>query len=206
MPEEILFNKNVDIVVRGEGENTLNLLYDAIKNNKDYSGIKGISFRVGEHIQNNPGADLPDLSSLPAFPYYLFDQKSGKYNFGFIASSRGCPYECIFCSQRSISGRRFRYVPVGVVEEDLDLLINNYKQSHINFLDDNFTADKKRIIELCEMMIRNKYYEKATFDCQTRADSVDDNILTILKRAGFRLINFGMETASERLMVLLNKK
>ncbi len=206
LPEEILKNRNIDFVVRGEGEAILAELHDAIRNNSDYSRIRGISFKKGNNVIHNPGADLPDLAELPPFPYYLFDKNLDRYNFGFIASSRGCPYDCIFCSQRIISGHRFRYVPPEVVIGEIDLLINRYRQTHINFVDDSFTVNKERITRLCEGMIGKLFYEKATFDCQTRADAVDDDILELLKRAGFRLINFGLETASERLMVLLNKK
>jgi len=206
LPDEILENRNIDFVVRSEGETILVELYDAIKNNSDYSQIRGISFKGGNNVIHNPSANLPDLKQLPPFPYYLFDKNLDRYNFGFIASSRGCPYNCIFCSQRIISGHRFRYVPSEVVISEIDLLINRYRQTHINFVDDSFTVNKERIAQLCEDMIGKRFYEKATFDCQTRADAVDDDMLELLKRAGFRLINFGLETASERLMVLLNKK
>jgi radical SAM superfamily enzyme YgiQ (UPF0313 family) len=195
LPEEVLENRDVDFVVRGEGEDTLVELYDAIKDGKDYTDIKGISFRKSDGIIHNPDAHLPDLNKSAAFPYYLFEGHLDRYSLGFITSSRGCPYACIFCSQRAISGQKLRYVPVDVVIGELELLIEKYKQSHINFADDNFT-----------MMIRKEFYRKATFDCQTRADAVDEEILDLLKRAGFRFIDFGIETASERLMVLLEKK
>ena len=113
---------------------------------------------------------------------------------------------CIFCSQRSISGQEFRYIPTQTVIDGITILLDKYQQTHINFVDDNFTVNKSRIKELCESMIKKRFYEKATFDCQTRADAVNDEVLVLLKKAGFRLINFGLETASERLMVILNKK
>ena len=204
--DEILENDDINFVVRGEAEEILLELYDTLKNKGDYSRIRGLSFKKDGRVVHNPGADLPDLSLLPSFPYNLFDKYSDRYNFGFIASSRGCPYACIFCSQRSISGQKFRYVPNEIVIDEIDLLIHKYQQTHINFVDDNFTANKKRIMLLCEEMIKRKFYEKSTFDCQTRADAVNDEILILLKKAGFRLINFGLETASERLMVILKKE
>ncbi len=206
LPEEALENTAVDFVVRGEGEGILLELCDAIKNRRDCSGIKGLSYKSGGKLIHNPPAELPVLDSFPPFPYHLFENGLGKYNFSFISSSRGCPYECIFCSQRSISGKRFRYVSEEVVLGEIGLLINKYNQGHINFVDDNFTADKQRVISLCRGMIERGFQKKATFDCQTRADAVDDEVLLSLKSAGFRMINYGLETASERLMVLLNKK
>ncbi len=206
LAEEALANPAVDFVIKGEAEKTLLELYDAVKNNKDHSQIKGLSYKAGGKFTHNPPAELPALDDFPPFPYQLFDNDQGKYNFGFIASSRGCPYDCIFCSQRTISGQKFRYVPEEIVIGEIGVLINKYGQTHINFVDDNFTANKQRIFRLCEMMIKNGFHEKATFDCQTRADAVNDEILALLKKAGFRVINYGLETASERLMVLLNKK
>jgi len=206
LPDEVLGNNNVDFVVRREGEEIINELYEAIKNGKDYSKIKGISFKNNGQIIHNPLAELPDLSRIPSFPYHLFEKHIDRYNFGFIASSRGCPYDCIFCSQRTISGQKLRFVSINVVMNEIDLLVNKYGQKRIVFVDDNFTANKQRTIELAEAIIKKRFYEKATFDCQTRTDEIDDEILVILKKAGFRIIDFGFETSSERLMVLLNKK
>lgn len=206
LPDEVLENNNIDFVVRREGEEIINELCEAIKNKSDYSKIKGASFKINGKIIHNPPAELPDLSRIPQFPYQLFEKHKDRYNFGFIASSRGCPYECIFCSQRIISGKQYRYVPTEIVIDEIELLVNKYKQRHVNFVDDNFTANRQRVTELAEVMVKKKFYEKVTFDCQTRADAIDDSILVLLKKAGFRSIDFGLETASERLMVLLNKR
>lgn len=206
LPDEILRNENIDFIVKREGEEVLCELYEAIKNNSDYSKIKGISYKLNGQIIHNPLAELPDLSNIFVFPYYLFEKHTDKYNFGFISSSRGCPYDCIFCSQRSISGRQYRYVPTQIVIDEIELLINKYQQRHINFVDDNFTANKQRVLELSRRMVEKEFYKKATLDCQTRADAIDPEILIALKEAGFRLIDIGIETASERLMQLLNKR
>ncbi|MFH0731402.1 MAG: radical SAM protein [Candidatus Omnitrophota bacterium] len=206
MPDEVLGNRDIDYVLRREAENTLLEFCEAIKENRDVTRICGLSYRTNGRIIHNPNAELPDLSVLAPFPYHLFNNKPNRYNFGFIASSRGCPYDCIFCSQRNISGQRYRYFPAEAVLRDIDLLVNKYHQIHINFVDDNFTANQQRVIQLCEGIINSKLHEKVTFDCQTRADAVNGQILSLLRKAGFRLINFGFETSSERLMVLLNKK
>ncbi len=206
LPEEALQTGLVDIVVRSEGEETLNLLYEAIKGGYDYTKIPGISFKDGNKIVHNPPARLiPDLNLLPLFPFYLFEEHQDKYNFGFTLSSRGCPYDCIFCSQRLVSGRKYRYVAPDRVIEEIDLLVNKYNQKSIIFLDDNFTTNKARLKELCDLMYKERFYKKAGFHCQARGDSVDTEIFEYLKRAGFKFIDFGMETASERLMKLINK-
>jgi len=204
LPEEALANKDIDIVVRGEGEETLLLLYDAIKNNEDYSHIAGLSFRKNGNIIHNPNRPLiQDLDTIPRFPYELFD--ADKYDIGFALSSRGCPYDCAFCSQKIISGRSHRFASCESVVVTLDLLINKYNQQSIGFFDDNFLVNKERVRLLCKLIVRNGLNTKAKFSCQTRADNVDKEILGCLKEAGFSNIGLGMETGSERLMKILNK-
>ncbi len=206
LPEEVLRDRNIDIVVCGEGEEILNLLYERIKNNEDYSSIKGISFRKDGFIVNNERAQLPDLEKMPKFPYYLFEQYSDRYELGFIASSRGCPYNCMFCSQRSISGRKYRFFPSELVIQYIEELIYKYNRPYITFVDDSFLMNKKRIMHLCEMMVQKDFHKKAIFDCQARGDTVSEQVLQSLREAGFRTIHFGIETASERLMKLIDKR
>lgn len=207
LPEEALKTGFVDIVIRGEGEITLDLLYDAIKKRQDYTIINGISFKNSEGliIHNENPETLVDLNALPSFPYHLFEKHINRYNLGFILSARGCPYACIFCSQRLISGRFYRYREPEKVIKELDLLINKYQQKFISFFDDNFVVDKNRTKKLCELIYQNGFHEKAAFDCQTRGDAIDPGILGYLKAANFTNIFFGLETASERLIKLINK-
>ena len=111
----------------------------------------------------------------------------------------------MFCSQRSISGKKYRFFPTDVVIQSMDEIINKHGRSFITFLDDAFLINKNRVIHLCEIIRKNNFHKKAFFDCQSRGDSVDENVLEVLKGSGFRTINFGIETASERLMKLINK-
>jgi len=203
LPEEALTAGNADIVVRGEGEETLLLLYDAIKSGQSYRDIGGISFIENNNIKHNPSRPLQNLDILPLFPYNLFD--ADKYNLDFVMTSRGCPFNCIFCSQRLISGRRYRFRALEVVIEELGILINKYNQRSISFVDDDFLVDKKRVKLLCELIVKNKFNLKANFGCQTRADNVKEDILVYLKNAGFTFVGLGIEAGSERLMKIIQK-
>lgn len=205
LPEEVLKTQAVDFVVRNEGEATLLDLYEAIKEGRDYRGLPGISYMDDGKLIHNSARSLIDMKELPIFPYFLFEKHRLKYDFGFLSSSRGCPYECIFCSQRSITGRSFRFLPTDKTIETLDVMINKYKQKSIVFSDDNFITNRKRVVELCNAICENKLNEKASFMCQLRGDAVNEEMLGYLKRANFNGISFGIETASERLMVLLKK-
>lgn len=207
-PEDVLNTGEglVDFVITKEGEIPLEALYRAIKEKKDYKQINGLSFRENGKIIHNSALPGPDMDSLPPFPYHLLEKHSDKYDFGFVLGSRGCPYDCIFCSQRSISDRRFTYRSPDKVVDDIELLVHKYGQRLITFIDDNMLTDKTRIKNLCELIVKRGLHKKAAFQGQLRGDAVDESILKSLKSANFVTLDFGLETASERLMVIINKK
>ncbi|MBU0568830.1 B12-binding domain-containing radical SAM protein [bacterium] len=207
LPEECLQKKGVDIVVRGEGENTLSELYGLIKNGKDFWHIKGISYKGDGKIIHNPGRELiSNLNDIPPFPYDLFEKEIEKYrDFGTIITSRGCPYRCIFCSQRAISGGRYRFLSTERVLEELDLLVFRYKQKAIWFNEDNFAVNRKRLDDLLDAIIERKYNREIQFIAELRADGVDTELLKKLRQANFTMLSFGAETGSERLMKVIKK-
>jgi anaerobic magnesium-protoporphyrin IX monomethyl ester cyclase len=205
MADDVLKSGYVDLIVRNEGEKTLEILYDRIKNGKTYFDVDGISFLSNGTVIHNDSAELIDLNSLPSFPYDLFYEYSPKYALGFITSSRGCPYDCIFCSQRSISGKYYRFRLPETVVEEIKYLYKVRGQEFITFQDDNFLPDKKRAIKLCELIYKN-FGNKIHFDCQARADNLDDEVLAVMKKTGFRTIHVGIECASDRLLALVQKR
>ncbi len=205
MPDEVLKSGACDIVVRNEGEATMTVLYDILKSGGDYSHVPGISFMADGAPKHNEQGELVEMADVPVFPYHLFEGHKDRYNFGFLTTSRGCPYECIFCSQRSITGKSYRYSPVEIVVETLDLLINHYGQKALIFSDDNFVVGKKRVRELCAAIVEHGFHKKASFMCQVRGDSMNEEVLKHLKAANFTGLSFGIETASDRLMGILKK-
>lgn len=204
MSDEVLSYNHIDLVIRGEGEKPLIDLYKCIKQGRDYTHIPNLSYRRdGRVIHNNMLPPLMDIDSLPPFPYHLFDPK--KYDLGFVLGSRGCPYNCIFCSNRVITGKKYRFRSADVIVEELSLLNRKYGRNFILFLDDNFMVDKKRVYALIEKIRNCGLHEKMTFSFQARGDNVDSKILTDLYEAGFKSIFFGMETSSEAIMKFLKK-
>jgi radical SAM superfamily enzyme YgiQ (UPF0313 family) len=203
-PEEVLSFPHIDLVLRGEAEQTLVELYRHIKAGQDYSHLGGLSYRNGVQICHNPiSCDLVDLDTMPPFPYELFTNP--KYNMGFVISSRGCPYNCIFCSNRIVTGKRYRYLSEEHIVSALELLHNKYGQTFALFLDDNFLVSKKRIYNLLELIKRNGLHNKMSFSFQARGDNVDYRLLKELYEGGFKSVFFGIETASEEIMKLVNK-
>lgn len=206
LPEECLTETSADIVVRGEGEETLSEIYRLLQAGQDVSGIDGISYKSNGKIINNPlRAVIQNLEDIPPFPYHLFEDHIDKYkDFGTIFSSRGCPFNCIFCSQRLIT-RQYRFLPNYRIMAKIKLLVDKYKQKKIWFIDDNFAVNKKRMFSLLDDIIKSGYHKKVCFIAQTRGKEIDWECLVKMKEANFVSIAFGVETGSERLMSTLNK-
>lgn len=205
LPEDCLKTGAVDIIVRGEGEETMSELYEVIMGSKNLKSVRGISYKGHDTVIHTPDrGPISDLNRIPPFPYHLFDAQKYK-DFGTIISSRGCPYNCIFCSQRCISGNRYRYFSAERILEDIKILVDKYHQKKIFFLEDNFAVSKKRLHELTEKIIQSGYNEKVGFITVCRGDSIDLEILKKLKKANFIMLDYGLETSSDRLMKVLDK-
>ena len=206
MPDEILRTGNVDFVVKGEAEYTFLELIRQIKSGSiEPDKLENTGYiEDGKVVYSKPAQKVTDLNDVPSFPYDMFDPS--RYNLGFILTSRGCPFDCIFCSQRVITKRRYRPIPIERVIGELDYLVNDLHQPNITFFDDYFTGDKKRVMELCDLIRQRGLDKKASFGVQTRGDSVDRELLTVMRQANFDSLMFGVETASEDLMKLINKR
>ncbi len=207
LPEEPLQKEIADIVVRNEGEVTLLELVERIHAGQPYDDVAGISFRGGDGIVHNPERPLiENIDALPPFPYELFEEDIDRYQFGNILTSRGCPYECIFCSQRAISGRRFRSQSPERMFSEIDRLVTRYGRRFIFINDDNFLVNKAKIRDLCERIIARKFPEDLQIGFNGRGDSLDDPaLLQLMRRAHFRFVLIGFETGSERLMQMIKK-
>lgn len=204
VPDEAL-HEGFDFVIRGEGEVPLLNLYRAIREGSDWHKIESLSY-LNENgvVQHNNDAQLiANLDEIPIFPYHLF--KHPKYDYGFLTSSRGCPYKCSYCSQRLMTGLTFRFKSPQRIVEEIRILVEDFGQKHITFYDDNFCFNRRRVIELADAICASGLQKKCSFFVQTRADNFYEEAIPHLKRAGFSSVGFGMETAVERLAVEIQK-
>jgi len=207
IPEECLKRSSADIVVRGEGEEAMGEIYTAVQQNEHFKEIKGISYKVnGDIVHNQDRILIADLDAIPPFPYDLFEKDIGHYkDFGTIISSRGCPHSCVFCSQRLISGRRYRFLSNKRVVNKVKLLADKYHQSKIFFVDDTFTINKRRTLSLLDDIIATGYHKKVSFIIESRGKEITWELLMKMKEANVVSIVFGVETGSERIMSTIDK-
>ena len=204
-----LKNKAADIIVHGEGEVTLYEICEAIKNKTRFEEIKGISFiSENKNIVNNINREfIKELDMLP-FPYPdNFDilkyprMRSTRRSFLRIVSSRGCVNKCTFCSVHN--GKKYRTRSVDNVIEEILLTNEKYNINVYSFEDPLFTADKKRIIKLCEKII--KYKLNIKWVCEGHINYIDEELLKFMKRAGCNGIAFGIESGNQAILDKIKK-
>lgn len=208
-PEDILKSDNIDLVLRGEGEETCLELVEKIKTNVyDFEQIKGISFKNAKgNLVNTP--DRPLIKNLDKLPFPKRELILGYEGYtseqlGWLMTSRGCPYDCTFCDSKAIWNRRVRFVGISRVMEEIDSLKNKFHIANFNIMDDSFTVNKKRVYEFCDKLKKNKL--DITWSCLTRADLLDEDLLKTIKLAGCTKIDIGIESGSDSIQKLINKK
>lgn len=215
IPDYILGNEHVDYLVYGEGEETMAELTEHIFNNttspEALKRVRGIIFRYGGEIMKMPPRTLiPDINELP-FPdrESMFDldennQIRNVYSNGDILTSRGCPYLCKFCAAYTIWGTRTpRTRSVENIMQEVEHIVTTYGQKSFIFWDDLFTANKKRVIEFCEELLKKDL--NITWVCLARLNTLDREMLDIMKKAGCIQIQVGIESGSERILKFIGK-
>jgi radical SAM superfamily enzyme YgiQ (UPF0313 family) len=190
-PEEAL-NAGADIVVRGEGEAT----FREIVEGQSLIDISGISYTENKKIIHNTDREpIKDLDGIavPAHRYFPIEE----YGIMSIATSRGCPYSCSYCSATRFWKKKVRYRSPRNVLEELKV-IKDLGFDLVKFTDSTFTLDKKRAIEICTL-IKEAGLE-LNWSCETRADALSDELLRALSDSGCTLICMGVDSACDEVL------
>ncbi len=217
LPEEVLDrHPEIDIVVIGEGEQTMLDLCRAVEGGGeiDYYAIPGLAFRgsTGEIKKSPPRPLLTDLDSLP-FPARDFLPMK-KYNVQIhlssvrgvkatMISSRGCPNHCIFCAAHLTMGHRYRPRNVEAVVDEMEHLVRDYKAEYIQFYDDTFTINYDRTVRMCNAIIKRGL--KVKWFAHARVNTVDEDLLRLMKRAGCTHVSFGIESGNQTILRNIRK-
>jgi len=204
---------SVDIIVRGEGEKTVLELVNCLKSEGRLKEVRGITFRNGGNIISTPDQPLiRDLDSLPYPKRELIDidyhciiagANVAPKRFTSVVSSRGCAYRCRFCSCTQFARNMWRPRSVKNTLEELHFLASEGYEQFI-FVDDSFTLNPKRVIQLCRDMRK----EKLNMDwiCEGRVDNSSYEMLHEISKAGCRVLYFGIESANQRILNYFNKQ
>jgi anaerobic magnesium-protoporphyrin IX monomethyl ester cyclase len=201
--------KDVDCIVRHEGELTILELADYVSGNqpKNLQEIDGITFRKNGQIVRTPDRKfIQDLDSLPwpAYKFFALEEYRylGKMIFPIMAS-RGCTGNCAFCLASKMSGRLSRKRSPKNVVDEIEWLQDELGADAFSFYDPTFTFDQKWVWEICDEMQKRKI--KLPWDCFTRVDCVSKPILAKMKQANCQIIGFGVESNSQKILNAMRK-
>ena len=216
LPEQTLKEfSGFDYLVYGEGELTLTELLQAVSDDKKDSlkSVKGIAYREGDKIIVNPSRSYLDVNTLPmpdfdAFnlslykPFYTFQNRKDRELP--VMTSRGCPYDCVFCFKSG--GQVVRSRDIKSVIEEIKRDIEVYRVTHLGFIDETFTLNMKRTEDLCDELIRSGINKQIQWGCETRANLVSESLLKKMKMAGCRFISYGIESGAQEILDRAVKK
>jgi len=219
MSQQILENYPfVDLIVRNEGEYILLNLINCLEKNEKISNTKGISFREGEKVYHTPDEPfIQNLDELPFPAYHKFNLRNyvpyedlttdlNQLVRAPLISTRGCPYECVFCSSSDFWGHKWRFQSPKYVVDLMEYLYSRFNARYQRFFDDNFFASKKRTIEICKELVRRKLHTQIIWRCEGRPDAGDREVYKWLAEAGCHMIEFGVESGTEEGLIALNKR
>jgi len=202
-----------EIGVIGEGEDTLNELLGAMKDNHSLSKIDGLVFWKEQQVHFT--ASRKFIAQLDELPMPAWDLLSGfpqryrpaalkvrRLPAAHLISSRGCPYKCIFCD-RSVFGTRYRIHSAEYIIKLIKKLYTDYGVREISFEDDTFTLFPGRLEKLCNMIIQEEL--DISWSCNGRVEAVKPEILQLMKQAGCWQIAYGIESGDQRILDVANK-
>ena len=216
-PHSVLKNKNIDIVVIGEGEKTFLSIIKNIKNKKKLQNIKGTAIKLNgrikinkqeEYIKNLDEIPFPARHLLPMKRYLKHPQNSianMRRPTTEVITSRGCPFNCIFCSIHSVWGRKWRARSAKNVVDELESLYKKYDIREFRFFDDNISWDKKRMIDICNEIIKRKLDIKWDTPNGISLATLDWTVLKKMKQAGYYKTIICIESGCEKTLKFIRK-
>ena len=204
MPQLTAQIPEADYILRGEGDESIPELLDAIRDGKDLSQIKGLTWKKDGQIIHNPDREfVKDLDSVafPARSALLNPENYSSEDMGVILSSRGCPFCCSYCFH--MWNRQVRYRSVESVIEEIKQVHDAYGTTQFSIKDDSFTVKRSHVLKLCEEFRKLPF--KLTFNCTTRVDIIDDELLNVMKHSGLAQLSVGIESGSTEILKATDK-
>jgi radical SAM superfamily enzyme YgiQ (UPF0313 family) len=207
-PEETIQFGNVDYLIMGEGEETFKELISCMDDVDKLKKLPGIVFNMnGETINTGVRPNIKNIDELPFPARHLvpYDKYTSLLSKGDVVTtmftSRGCPYKCAFCDRPHL-GKVFRSRSAKNVVDELEECIRMGIEEFL-FYDDTFTVNKKRVIDICNDIVERKL--NIGWDIRARVDTINEDVIKHLKKAGCQGIHYGIEAGAEKILKALNK-
>jgi len=192
-------NKNYfNFGIVNEGEFTLAELIDSLEKGGDFQTMPGLVFYSGEKIiRTEDRPFIKELDKLPFPDYRLFDSVGSRKIVEYpLITSRGCPFNCIFCLNKELSKRRWRGRSADNVVSEMEVAVKKYDSSFVYIWDDHFSLDVKRAVDICKLKIEREINIPYYLPDGIRADSVTDELAALLKKSNCLGVSVGFEDAN----------
>jgi len=187
----------IDTVIIGEGERAFAELVRRLERKQATAGIPGTAWRRGSSVERGkPGRCVENLDEL-ASPFDDFNEY-------ILISSRGCPWNCTFCSSAMMWGRRPRFHSARYVLDMLDQIVNGNRQKAVAIKDETFTHNRRHVLDICRGIRQRQL--NFLWSCDTRADALDEELLHAMRQAGCQRISIGVESGAPEILKNLNKQ
>jgi len=205
-PKHTLSTGDIDFVIVGEGEIPFSMLVsDLIQRKKDIN-IPGVFHVVSNRLVGKESHEELDLSKIPVPDFGLLplNRYFGIKKRIYIHTSRGCAFNCIYCSVPKCWGRKVREIPIEILIGQLRASLDKYKPDEIQIVDDNFSHRKGALIKnFCEQIIANNLTFK--WKCQVRTDQLDENVIKMMASSGCFEVDMGIESGNEEIQRYIRK-
>lgn len=204
-----IYENHIDYGIQGEGEDTILELCTCLESKSEITGIRGIYYWQNNKLMHNPRIDnIKDLDSLP-FPAYdnfssIKDNKNTLVEYP-ILTSRGCPYNCSYCSMPTIMGRKWRYHSPERVINELKHAKEKYNITSFTVVDDNFTLKLDRVESICTLLINTGMGLPWNSQNGIRADRISEDHAKIMMKSGCQFVWIGIESVDEQVFDDIDK-
>lgn len=218
LPKQVLEDQNVDYVIIGEGEISTSEFLDKWSREAPLNDIDGFAYRAGKKIKVKPKRFfIENLDSLPFPARHLLPMEEYfnamtshasalmRRRFTSMITSRGCPFNCVFCSIHTIWGHRWRARSPENVLLEIEHLVNTFRIREVHFEDDNLTLDRERIEKICDLIIKSNLDIKWTTPNGVALWTLSENLLRKMKKSGCYKLCFGIESGDANTLKFIRK-
>ena len=210
LPKESLSNKEIDFIIIGEPEYSVRDLILALEQGKKLKDISGIGYKHnGNIVLTKARKPIENLDEMPFPARHLipnakyFNPLAKRLPYTTLLSSRGCPFKCTFCTSIILYGKKWRGRSSKNVVDEIEHVNERFKIKEVFFRDETFSFNRKRVLQICQD-IKERGLD-ITWMCNTRVDTVDKELLKVMKSAGCHMLKFGVESGDQQILNNLKK-